>query len=365
MYMMKKHGLALTIWLAFVILLGWRGCVFIASRHRCEFSRLPRCESQNRAETLAFEAEVALKKSIRLRLEAKILESERKRHHLERQQLEKQRIFDELANQQTGVGAKELIKFFGNGVSTEHAQKVLEFHVLDKNGLLSFEEFEPDRLRQALRYVQSGDRVLENRLAILKEQWAAKQHLLDTLPVPNTDFGMQALCLSVLPYLVPLLSATSVEAREYPTAIVTLLGYYSFELLNFWTSWHWTLLLLMSFVANKRKLPLILRFNLQQAFTLDLLLMLGDFLSSWIQGPAQHAHVSLLGQVVNFRTSDPAIGLQVLIFCALGCIAYSVLLTLLSRVPDGIPFISAEARKSLGKMRPLTSSQQRQCRKNP
>jgi len=364
MRMMNKRVLALIVWLAFVILLGWRGCVFIGSRNRCESPRVRRGGSQNYAETLALAAEEALNQSIRLRLEAKRLEAELKQDHSERQRLVRQRMFDELVNQHTGLGAEELMKFFGNGVSIQQARKVLEFNDLDKDGLLSFEEFEPDKLQQALEFVQSGDRAIQKKLEIAKERWAAKQNLLDSLPAPNTDFGMQALCLSVLPYLVPLLSAVSMEAREYPTAIATLLGFSALYLLNLWASWHWTLLLLMSTVANKRKLPLILRFNLQQALTLDFLLMLGDFLSSWIYGPAQHAHVSLLGQLINFRTSDPAIELQVIIFCALGCVAYSVLLTSLGRVPDGILFVSEQARRSLGKMRPLTSARQRQSQEN-
>merc|ERR1719171_1594453 len=105
-------------------------------------------------------------------------------------------------------------------------------------------------------------------------------------------------------------------------------------------------------LASSRRLPHILRFNLLQAFILDLLLCVAHCAS---------ALASLaLAQTVPMVASPEALYVPHLtgpslmpggeVVCAVlaACVAYSVLCTLLGILPDGIPYVSGEATKSVG-----------------
>lgn len=340
---------ALGLFLAVVLLLGTSGIGFLASP-RCMPSRDP--EGSLWSRKILAEAEAARKQSMQLRSEAQALEAELQQRHTERKRGQKERMFVELVGQQAGMGSEALLKLFGNGVSTQEAYQVLELYGVSKDGRLPFEQFEPDKLQEALEFVRSGQKVIHRRVKAAKEQVKAKQDFVASLPEPNTDFSTQSRCLAVLPYLLPLVTALSLAAEEYPIETVPLVAVVSLPLLSSWYSWHWILALWMSRLANKRRLPLVQRFNIQQAFTLDLLLVLGACLCSWFSGPTKYADVHVLDQVVKYRTSEPRLELEGMLLCVLGCILYSTFATLLGSIPDGIFFVSDQARRSLGRMRP-------------
>jgi len=288
------------------------------------------------------------KQSLELYSQVSLLERELKQQKLVREKQHRLEIFHKFCDDgRNGVASASLAKFLGNGVSTREAASLLELYGYGKDGLLSFEDFKPERLRQALEYLRSGDKVIKRKTRLAEERLESERKLLASLPTPNTDKRIETRCLAVLPYLIPLVSTICVAAPWHPTAFT----FAPWALLSPWLSWHWVIAFMMTRVANQRKLPLILRFNIQQAFTVDLLLMITASLSSWICGEAQYPEVHTLSGVM-YRTSE-ASPIDGVLLLTLGCLAYSVLVTLLGRLPDGIIFVSEQAKHSLGRMRPV------------
>jgi len=340
-------GLLLSLCFAFVVKKD--SASFIGSRPSTLPSEAPRDASPHVLE----EAKALQKQSSELYSQVSLLERELKQQQFVRQKQHRLEIFHEFCIEDErnggvkGVGSASLAKFLGNGVSSREGASLLELYGYGKDGLLSFEDFEPERLRQALEYVRSGDGVIKHKMKLAEERLESERNLLASLPAPNADARIETRCLAVLPYLIPLVSAICVAAPWHPTAFT----FAPWPLLSAWLSWHWVIALMMTRVANQRKLPLILRFNIQQAFTVNLLLMITASLSSWIYGEAQCPEVHMLSRVM-YRTPE-ATPIEGVLLLTLGCLAYSVVVTLLGRLPDGIFFVSEQARHSLGRMRPV------------
>lgn len=290
-----------------------------------------------------------------LRSQVNLLESELKRRQEDRMIQEEKARFDELVEGQVGrrlrVGPAALMKFYArNGVGHQEARDFLRLLGVSEKEGLSFEDFDSNLISQAIDFVQDGKRRINRKLKVLEEQNEATEKMLASLPVPNRDVSIQARCIASLTYLLPLISAVSLGMSGYARDFAMLSAFTPF--LNSWMWWHWILALMMSSIANRRKLPLILRFNLQQAFTLNLLLVsLGSCLSI-LQGPAQYTEMYLFDKIVRYPSSEPQYQLAALLLFTCCLIAYSVCTTLIGCLPDSIPFISSTARKSLGKLRP-------------
>jgi hypothetical protein len=116
------------------------------------------------------------------------------------------------------------------------------------------------------------------------------------------------------------------------------------------------IVLCMPALAVQRKLPAMVRFNLNQAFVLDLTLALSQIASwsvrqasGWEAKVMAKAHRYGDGVLTTPQKDLPSMPGNELILAALFAVtAYCVASTLLGQTPDAIPGISREASRSLG-----------------
>lgn len=112
------------------------------------------------------------------------------------------------------------------------------------------------------------------------------------------------------------------------------------DLEHVYAALHPLLLFMMAQIATRRRLPRLLRFNIYQAFLLDLLTCIAFHASSFAHWLAQST-----GHAIYVPTeAEPTIlpGTQLVLLLLAICMAYSVCSTLSTgSAPNRIPYISA------------------------
>lgn len=260
-----------------------------------------------------------------------------------------------------------LLEMSGTEVSLGQAARVLREHDGDGDGLLRLHEFADDGVLRSLSRALSEDReaaaaaecrarrAAAERRAVQREAESRKR-LLSSLPPPNRDASWPVRLCALMPYTLLLLDGLrlfgpAAAAWHAPAAYAAAAALYSQmppELCEALPLLRPLLLMGMSSLAVQRCLPELLRFNLNQAFVLDLLLLAAYGASRaccWLCELAageDALYVPAAAQPATLPGCDAA--LAALAICA----AYCTACTLAGQLPSGIPMVSAEAARSLG-----------------
>lgn len=180
---------------------------------------------------------------------------------------------------------------------------------------------------------------------------------LDTIQDTRQLNSLSTRLLATLPYLLPVLDAwrffgVGVVSECWPTyymAWMALAAMVPQDFHELCITLQPLLLFAMPTVAVQRRLPQLLRFNLNQAFVLDLATCLAFHTSSCIRWLS----LTAAGDDAIYvpEAAEPPLmpcG-QAIFILLMACTAYSACTTLcVGSLPDRIPYVSAEARKSLG-----------------
>lgn len=174
----------------------------------------------------------------------------------------------------------------------------------------------------------------------LQEELKKRQEAAPTYTVAadeNDDRSIGVRGLAVIAYLLPMVDALRyglplLQTLPVLTPLFVLLAIPA-TIINSIPFGTFIIFILLSFLSNKRDLPRLIRFNMQQAVLIDIAM----FLPSLI--------ISLFSMGGNAGFGDEVSGFVFLL--VVGCVAYSAFQTLLGNDPEGLPFISDAARRSI------------------
>ena len=173
--------------------------------------------------------------------------------------------------------------------------------------------------------------------------------------IPVMDHSLRL--LATLPYLLPAIDAwrffgVGIASEAWPALYMewtSLATEVPDDFPHIFGALYPVLLFGMPLIAGRRRLPVLLRMNLNQAFLFSGILCLAFHLSSFSRWLA----FLCAGDDAVYvpAAAEPPLmpGGHVLLPLMVACIVYSIYCTLCKgSSPDKIPFISAEARRSLG-----------------
>jgi len=264
-----------------------------------------------------------------------------------------------------GVDAKELIagwkEFTNVDLSADMAARTIAAHDLNNSGVLEFEEFDVKCLQATMETFRAEDlakefaaRQAEDKLKKeqeVKEYYASLDDAI-TRQQPgetgNDDSGFVTRMLSAAAYLLPLVDAVRyglVIGFLFPSTMdffVPLVELYRAQETIPYASL--IIFLLMQFLAGRKELPSLLRFNLYQAVRLDITLFIPALVKV---GAGQFIPDENLSAVVTLACGVLAF---MQIFFA---VSYSVANVTAGVAPRMIPYASAAAEQDMGLERPV------------
>lgn len=256
-----------------------------------------------------------------------------------------------------------LQEMFESPVSLAQARRVLQCCDSDGDGLLHLQDFHEAGLLRALSGVLAKDRAeaeAAERAARRAEQERAarvrRQNLVATLPPPNHDTSWPVRLCAVAPYVPPVLEGLRLFGAAFAVAHAPAAyaagaewhGQLPRELWDLVPLAQPLLLFAMPTLAVRRQLPRLLRFNLNQAFILSVLLLAAYAASvclRWL-GDAAAGEEALYVPAAAQPAALP--GNEAALVALAVSVMYSVACTLAGQEPAGIPVVSAEAVRSLG-----------------
>ncbi|CAE7254268.1 unnamed protein product [Symbiodinium sp. CCMP2592] len=228
-------------------------------------------------------------------------------------------------------------------------------------------ESEPNRVssRDALPHFQdrNGEDILE---ASLKSKFCdqklkgCEEKLISWSKNRRTRSSMASVTplpvriLAMLPYFLPVLDAlrffgaglASEHLPSYYLACTSVLSAIPQDFRELLDVGQPLLLFAMPTIAVRRQLPELLRFNLNQAFLLDLATCIAFHLSSFARWMTLQSESAFYVPTAAEPPLMPFSNVVLLLLSA--CTIYSMCCTLSGTTPEGIPYLSAEARRSLG-----------------
>jgi len=161
-----------------------------------------------------------------------------------------------------------------------------------------------------------------------------------------------------LPYLLPLLDAwrlfgIALAEATCPTLALEWTTFLQHIMLEDWQPLFELaqplVLFAMPTIAVNRRLPQLLRFNLNQAFVIDFALCLTFHASSfsrWLS--LQRGDLIYVPEQAELPVMPGSRAILLLLGI---CLFYCISCTIKGAFPDGIPYVSAEAKKSMGSQR--------------
>jgi len=196
----------------------------------------------------------------------------------------------------------------------------------------------------------------------LEREEAKRKELLASLPPPNKNTSWGVRVCAILPYMLPLtdtfrffgyamiiavapgqdVSLLSSLVLLLPDILVPVAG--NWDLIEPFLVWG------MPLLAVRRGLPLLLRFNLNQAFALQLIFWVGRALAT--QAAWFVAQSTRVDELVAPLEPGLMPGAEIMVLLMAICLAYSVTQTARGIVPNAIPAVSTEATRSLGSLGP-------------
>jgi len=255
----------------------------------------------------------------------------------------------------------------GAKVTPALAEKVLQHHDMDGDGVLGLEEFHKDAvLNTAVRLVRQEQdaaaaaeraaRAIQEELKRKEQEISARHQLVASMPPPNEDVGWCSRFCAILPYLVPAIDACqrfglAVAFQRVPelhTSLVELGAGCPSEIQFAMAVAPMLAFPFLSILANQRRLPQLIRFNLFQAWIFELMVLIGCAGSSalhWLS--IQFGSEEVLYVPAGVQPTEMPGG-EVIFLMAVAGVVYSVACTLLGKLPEHVPLISSEAMKSMG-----------------
>mmetsp|Transcript_148756 Transcript_148756/g.477754 ORF Transcript_148756/g.477754 Transcript_148756/m.477754 type:complete len:489 (-) Transcript_148756:237-1703(-) len=226
------------------------------------------------------------------------------------------------------------------------AEQLVHLHDIDRDGALHVDEFVHgcDGFNMDLHRIRSQEhdselileraqRQADKVQATRRERIAHRREIFDNMPKPNLDESFASRGLAVAAYLLPVLDML----RFFAPVVLSDAGLDGFaQVVKFA---QWPILIAMSICANRWSVPQLIRFNLSQAYILDVLMSISQFVLFVV------GLIPSLGPEWAGSFNDP------LLFSFAGAIAYSVLATACGESPRHLPFVSAEASRALGSIR--------------
>mmetsp|Transcript_31176 Transcript_31176/g.85440 ORF Transcript_31176/g.85440 Transcript_31176/m.85440 type:complete len:400 (-) Transcript_31176:342-1541(-) len=294
----------------------------------------------------AKEVSALLQEARRLRAETAVLETKA----AEQRDAARRQLFDRfLSHGSDGIDAsqlRELLRELGHEVNMQVSRIVLDYFDRDGDHVLKYHEFQPERF---LRITSQALGEMHDKEAKMTRRWhviVKKRQMLAGLPAPNTDTSWPVRILSVAPYALPaydglrLFSADHVPSNfpEVQAALTRQFEQAPQELCSVVLPLvQCALFFGLPMLAIRRQLPLLLRWNVNQAYTLNLLVF-------FLYSPFFLAGVASAGAM---DTPSAPVANAFLLLLAL-CVAYSVASTLLGRIPADIPYMSSAVHRSMG-----------------
>lgn len=272
----------------------------------------------------------------RLRSEVASLEAESARF-VEEQRRKWFQLFDSDGSGAVSVDEmqKGMSVLFGEVLDRTTASRLVTAHDVNGDGVLQFDEFEPDRFAESLEQIRESDRVAELERHIRARHEQEFETFLEQFDEGNADTGFLVRFTSLLPYFVPLLDClqfSSTLASRLPilAACMPAQQFIGSPYV------HLPLLLFLMFLADRTELPLLFRFNARQALLLDV--AIGFLLTFW------YFITCGLGdpQIV---VAEPTGSLLLVGVCS--SVAYAVASSLGGDLPVGIPMLSEYVEKTL------------------
>eukprot|EP00933_Yihiella_yeosuensis_P023770 TRINITY_DN1848_c1_g1_i4.p1 TRINITY_DN1848_c1_g1~~TRINITY_DN1848_c1_g1_i4.p1 ORF type:complete len:229 (-),score=41.36 TRINITY_DN1848_c1_g1_i4:483-1169(-) len=215
-----------------------------------------------------------------------------------------------------------------------------------------------DKLEQKLAEMRAEEQAKESAamaaaLAEREKQQIQKEYdeYLDSLPERNNDTSLPVRLASCLAYMLPLIDSlkfASYLASQYPIfqslTGVLLLPALALQAIPYGLGY---LLIFfgMQTLASNPELPALLRYNLRQAISLDITLIVPLFGTTLF-----NIFTELSGKDVPLEVGDAASSAVFLIL--LSCVAYAVVCNLFGVFPDTFPYISEQAEASISDTRP-------------
>jgi len=345
-------------------LVAWGCCQRSRSRQRLPIRQLfVACRASTGSPEQVEELKV---EAARLRAEVAEFKMEKEKQRMREQEL----LFNAFDRDGSGaVDLQELRRGLQENWNIELDEamvaKLLAAYDGNKDGLLEREDFDLGRMQATYEDFREETRADEAAQAKKREERAQRQAVLEeylsSLPKSNEDTGLLTRGASVLAYLLPLLDSVRFAkplARELPqlkpfyavvASDVQILDQVSYGLAP--------LLLFIVFqgLANNTNIPKLLRFNMRQSVLLTISLFIPgvigaivNFVAKLALGTTNEWGEWTPGKVPQ-SIADPCGSAVVLVL--LGCVFYSMGSSLLGVAPVGIPFISAEAERTMAKTR--------------
>lgn len=294
--------------------------------------------------------EALAKEAAKLRAEVAQLEAEQE----EARRKERQALFRILDTDSSGaLDAKELQKgikdVMGADVDDATAERLVKSLDLNGDGIIQPEELDFDAVQRLLREFRKElqDKEEAEKTAayanteeeMLRKEW---EQFLASRPPRNEDTGLLTRAGSFAAYLLPLTDALRFGLFLFaafpfvqPLLNFLVLPALLINALPFGLG-YLALFFVMQGLASNKELPALLRYNLRQAITLDIFLVLMSLVGGVFQGIASLAQTPLPVELVGFSST--------LIYVAVtACCIYSIVVSLSGNLPTGLGVLSEVA----------------------
>jgi len=237
-----------------------------------------------------------------------------------------------------------LSKKFGLEVDDGQMAALMAEFDTNKDGVLELKEFQVDLIRSKVTSLQQAEKEAVREAKRLKMEAERlekeKQTIMDMFGEENTNNGIGTRFVSCLPYLLPLIDATT-YGQFVLTQNAPLLGLILAPLVAVFRAVPFGGLITFFVFSNQsrnRALPRLLRFNLQQAILLDIALFFPSLFGLFGAG---------LSPEIKAALTEPAC--DAVFLSLLACIAYSCAGNLLTgSAPNKIPLIGEAADRTIG-----------------
>jgi len=271
--------------------------------------------------------------------------------------------------QELQLGLKE---YWGVDLEESTVKRLISAHDDTNQGVLQFEDFCLRRMERTLREFEREDREkqaaasererqLQEKEQARAERDAMLSEYLDTLPESNTDTGPLTRLASALCYVLP--AVDSLRYALQSGGLVPQLAQFLVEIrdpvraVDEATFGFAPLLLFITFqgLSNNTDLPKLLRFNLRQSVVLAVFLFfpavlgfVGTLVSRFAFSVTDQWGDWFPGETPASISEPASLGVFLFVIAA---VLYSVTMSLLGEYPRKIPYISAEAERTMAQTR--------------